>query len=571
MSSTVEFVVRMRDMMSEGLNRLATTSQSAFSRMNQQAQQFTGRNRILAQSYSEIQKRIQEVETTIRNSTSVSQIREARRELALLQRQANNHSSGLGSGGDKKGIGIGGIALGSMVGGVATQAMGAIAGAVSSGVGAMIQGSMEKEQAITGLKTFLGEKGANDAYANIRKDAAVTPFDTASLLEVNRSLISAGTNAQDARKDTMNLANAVAAVGGGNDVLSRMAANMQQIKTVGKATATDIKQFGMAGINIYEMLSKSTGKSIAQVREMDVSYTDLSKALEMARAKGGIYAGALEAQGQTKAGKWSTFKDNLSKAATDIGDAFSPVMNKLLDLAVRFSNSIAPAIQKAQPYIDMMANGVGKAVDWIMSLVNGTSKWSDWVTIVRDIFKVVVDHAQNMLAKIWHIVQGVIEFIKKSELLKDIFRFLGWLLEKTFGIIGKMADALVWLWDKLILPFFEKVEWAYKMIKDLWSDDEKHIKVTATKKLLLAKAKDEPIKDSPLITGGKLAQENSSSGKSAGESVSGGGPKTINIYVEKYADGLNFYTMNAQETAEQIYKIVSEFLGRTLIDTSKVI
>ncbi|WP_459926509.1 tape measure protein [Flavobacterium covae] len=301
MSSTVEFVVRMRDMMSGGLNRLATTSQSAFSRMNQQAQQFTGRNRILAQSYSEIQKRIQEVETTIRNSTSVSQIREARRELALLQRQANNHSSGLGSGGDKKGIGIGGIALGSMVGGVATQAMGAIAGAVSSGVGAMIQGSMEKEQAITGLKTFLGEKGANDAYANIRKDAAVTPFDTASLLEVNRSLISAGTNAQDARKDTMNLANAVAAVGGGNDVLSRMAANMQQIKTVGKATATDIKQFGMAGINIYEMLSKSTGKSIAQVREMDVSYTDLSKALEMARAKGGIYAGALEAQGQTKA------------------------------------------------------------------------------------------------------------------------------------------------------------------------------------------------------------------------------------------------------------------------------
>ncbi|OWP84348.1 hypothetical protein BWK59_05860 [Flavobacterium davisii] len=571
MSSTVEFVVRMRDMMSGGLNQLATTSQSAFSRMNQQAQQFTGRNRILAQSYSEIQRRIQEVETTIRNSTSVSQIREARRELALLQRQANNHSSGLGSGGDKKGIGIGGIALGSMVGGVATQAMSAIAGAVSSGVGAMIQGSMDKEQAITGLKTFLGEKGANDAYANIRKDAAITPFDTASLLEVNRSLISAGANATDARKDTMNLANAVAAVGGGNDILSRMAANMQQIKTVGKATAMDIKQFGMAGINIYEMLSKSTGKSIAQVREMDVSYSDLSKALAMARDKEGIYAGALEAQGQTKSGKWSTFKDNLSNAATDIGDAFSPVMNKLLDLAVRFSNSIAPAIQKAQPYIDMMANGVGKAVDWIMSIVNGTSKWSEWVTIVRDIFKVVVDHTQNMLARIWHIVQGVIEFVKKSELLKDIFRFLGWLLEKAFGIIGQMADGLVWIWDNILLPFFEKIEWAYKLIKDLLTDDEKHIKVTATKKLLLAKPKDEPSKDSPLIAGGKLAQENTSSGKSAGETVSGGGPKTINIYVEKYAEGLNFYTMNAMESAEQIHKTVTEFLGRTLIDTTKAI
>ena len=58
-----------------------------------------------------------------------------------------------------------------------------------------------------------------------------------------------------------------------------MAANMQQIKTVGKATAMDIRQFGIAGINIYEMLHRSTGKSIEQVKEMDVSYEDLSKAM----------------------------------------------------------------------------------------------------------------------------------------------------------------------------------------------------------------------------------------------------------------------------------------------------
>lgn len=37
------------------------------------------------------------------------------------------------------------------------------------------------------------------------------------------------------REDAMNLANAIAATGGGNDELARMATNMQQIKTVGKS------------------------------------------------------------------------------------------------------------------------------------------------------------------------------------------------------------------------------------------------------------------------------------------------------------------------------------------------
>lgn len=575
MNNTIEFVVKMRDMMGGGLNRLSATSQSAFSRMSASANGMTNRNQVLGMSFNELQKKIQQVESTIRSSTIPSQIAEARRELAALQRQSARHSGntggGVSAGGSEKGLGIGGVAIGSMLGGFAMQAGSAIVGAVGSGVSAMISKSMEKEQAITGLTTFLGKQGATDAYKNIRQDADVTPFDTASLLEVNRALISAGANAKDARSDAMNLANAVSAVGGGNDVLSRMAANMQQIKTVGKATAMDIRQFGIAGINIYEMLHRSTGKSIEQVKEMDVSYADLSKAMAMANAKGGIYEGAMAAQSQTMAGKWSTVKDKFGNAASDIGDAFAPVFNKLLDLGIKFANSIGPALEKAKPYIDMLSYGVGKVVDYIMKIVNGTSEWSKWVDILKGYFFIVWEHTQNIFLKVWHIVSGIIEFVKKSELLQDIFKAIGWIMEKVFGVIGKLFDGLVWLWDNVVKPVLEALEKAYKFVKDWFSDDKKEIKVVTTKKLVLPKKMDDEPKESALMTGSKLTNSNANAGKTAGDTVTGGGPKVVNITLGKFFENIQFTTLNSGETAQELENLVTECLGRVLYNGSKLV
>ncbi|WP_143392476.1 tape measure protein [Flavobacterium psychrophilum] len=569
MNNTIEFVVKMRDMMGGGLNRLSSTSQSAFSRMSASAQGMTNRNQVLGMSFNELQKKIQQVESSIKSSTIPSQIADARRELAALQRQSAGHAGNMGGGASAGGtLGIGGVAIGSMLGGFAMQAGSAIVGAVGSGVSAMITKSMEKEQAITGLTTFLGKQGATDAYKNIRQDADVTPFDTASLLEVNRALISAGINAKNARSDAMNLANAVSAVGGGNDVLSRMAANMQQIKTVGKATAMDIRQFGIAGINIYEMIHRSTGKSIAQVKEMDVSYADLSKAIAMANSKGGIYDGAMAAQSQTMSGKWSTVKDKFGNAASDIGDAFSPVFNKLLDLGIKFANNIAPALAQAQPYIEMLSNGVGMAVDYIMQMVNGTSEWSGWIDIVKSYFFMIWEHTQKIAMKLWHIVSGIIEFVKKSEILKDVFKFIIWVFEKSYQQIEMMMDGIVWLWDNVLKPILEALDGVYKWIKGV--DD---VEVKATKTIISKKPKptDEPKPDSPLALNTKLTNTNNTSGKTAGDTVTGGGPKVVNIYLGKFFDNIQFTTLNSGETAQELENIVTECLGRVLYNGSKLV
>lgn len=576
MNNTIDFVLRMRDMMSAGLGRLASTSQSSFSRMSQHVKQHDSHTKILGMSYDALQNRIRDVESTVRSSTIPSQIAFARRELEALQRQALRHPGNISQFGSRSsmsgpkssggGLGIGDIAVGSMVGNAAMEAGSQLTTLIRQGIGTMIEKTFSKEQAITGLSTFLGKEGATTAYNNIRKDADITPFDTESLLEVNRSLISAGLLADAARKDTMNLANAVSAVGGGNEVLARMAANMQQIKTVGKATAMDIRQFGIAGINIYEMLARSTGKNINQVKEMDVSYEQLSQALAMAAGKGGIYEGALEAQSKTMAGKWSTVQDKFGNALVDLGDAFAPVFNKFLDLGIGFVNRIAPMLQTIQPYIDMISNGISQAVDFVMNLSSGTSEWSDWIALVQEYWMMIWGIVKMLAVKIWALVASILDWIKKSELLKDIFAAVIWMIEKLWKLVGWIIDGIMWLWENVLKPILEAIDAVYKWIKG--GDD---IKVKATKTIVTKKPKPDDKPAGAMATATSMASTNAASGQDAGSAVTGSGPKVINIQVGKFFDSINFTTMNGGESAQELERIVLECLARVLYQGAKTV
>ena len=115
----------------------------------------------------------------------------------------------------------------------------------------------QMEQYTVAFTNMLGSADkAESALNQIKQDAAKTPFDTAGLVKANQLLISTGVDAQSARNVVMALGDAVKATGGGNDELSRMAQNLQQIKNAGKATSADIKQFAYAGIDVYGILAE---------------------------------------------------------------------------------------------------------------------------------------------------------------------------------------------------------------------------------------------------------------------------------------------------------------------------
>lgn len=148
-------------------------------------------------------------------------------------------------------------------------------------IGVTYNAQMEQLQTLFTTLTGSAEE-ADRVIQQIQADAQRSPFDVQSLIKANQYLISAGVNADDAREVINALGDAIAATGGGNDELDRMAMNLQQIQNVGRASSQDIKQFANAGINIYGLLAETMGVTTEQVKKMDVSYEDLAKALKKA-------------------------------------------------------------------------------------------------------------------------------------------------------------------------------------------------------------------------------------------------------------------------------------------------
>lgn len=264
-------------------------------------------------------------------------------ELATLKSRLSDAENGLGEFSDQTKTAGDDLAASVTAGTLAAKAYETIGSALLSAgkkvVEAGVSYNAQLEQYQTALTNMLGSaSAAENALEQIKQDAARTPFDTAGLVKANELLISTGVDADSSRKVILALGDAVSATGGGNEELSRMAQNLQQIKNVGKATAADIKQFAYAGIDVYGILADYTGKSTAEVQKMTVTYDLLTAALEKASDEGGRYYNSMSTQSETLNGQMSTLTDNATQLAglmtSDLTDGIKMVVGNLNDMTV---------------------------------------------------------------------------------------------------------------------------------------------------------------------------------------------------------------------------------------------
>lgn len=253
---------------------------------------------------------------------------------------------------------------------------------VSTGV----QYNAQLEQYQTALTNMLGSEAEAIALLDeIKQDAAKTPFDTAGLVKANELLISTGIDAESSRRTILALGDAVSATGGGNEELSRMAQNLQQIQNAGKATSADIKQFAYAGIDVYGILADYTGKTAEEVQKMTVTYDLLSNALISAADEGGRYFNSMSTQSETLNGQWSTLKDNATQLAGlmtgDLTDGVKTVIGHMNDLTVAASEAydtggwfgLADAIASNIPIVSELKTGFENATTAAINFLDRAS------------------------------------------------------------------------------------------------------------------------------------------------------------------------------------------------------
>lgn len=287
----------------------------------------------------------------------------------------------------------------------------------------------QMEQYTVAFTNMLGSADkAESALAQIKQDAAKTPFDTAGLVKANQLLISTGVDAQSARNVVMALGDAVKATGGGNDELSRMAQNLQQIKNAGKATSADIKQFAYAGIDVYGILADYTGKSTADVQKMSISYDLLTNALLSASEEGGRYFGAMETQSQTLDGRISTLKDNATQLAGALTEGLASTEGELVNVATGWVQELTDSLQTGGVASMVETGGVlaGEAID----------SFTDYAVNNMDgVLDAGLDIAQNLASGV---VQNAPKLLESAVTITG--SFIGGVAEKFPDILASGAE-----------------------------------------------------------------------------------------------------------------------------------
>jgi tape measure domain-containing protein len=317
-------------------------------------------------------------------------------ELATLKSRLSDAENGLGEFSDQTRTSGDDLAASVTAGTLAAKAYATIGSELLSAgkkvVEAGVSYNAQLEQYQTALTNMLGSaSAAENALEQIKQDAARTPFDTAGLVKANELLISTGVDADSSRKVILALGDAVSATGGGNEELSRMAQNLQQIKNAGKATAADIKQFAYAGIDVYGILADYTGKSTAEVQKMTVTYDVLTAALEKASDEGGRYYNSMSTQSETLNGQMSTLTDNATQLAglmtADLTDGIKMVVGNLNDMTVAAAEAyktdgwvgLAKEIASLNPLISGVISEISALGDGLSTIAqNAISVLDQW-------------------------------------------------------------------------------------------------------------------------------------------------------------------------------------------------
>lgn len=382
---------------------------------------------------------------------------------------------------------------------------------ISTGI--LYNAEIEKYQ--TALTTLTGSATeANKVIKQIKQDAATTPFDVAGLTQANQLLISTGLSAEDSRETILALGNAVSATGGGNEELSRMAVNLQQIKNTGKAAAIDIKQFAFAGIDIYGLLADYLGITKQEAAEMTVTWDDLNGALINASKEGGKYFGAMSNQSKTLNGQWSTLKDNFQEFA---GTALKPLTNFLKDSLLPILNDIITGGENIKKWIEenstlitilvsiigiltaaIIANTIAKNADLIAIwlYVTATNAATIATTAFSSILAFLTSPITLIIAAIGALIAIVVLLVKNWDtvkakaieiwnkitdfLSKAVTNIINWFKQLPYNIgrfLGEILGNIIkfglncWNWTTNELPKIIKsiIEWFKQLPSKIWT------------------------------------------------------------------------------------------------------
>jgi tape measure domain-containing protein len=235
-------------------------------------------------------------------------------------------------------------------------------------------GNMQQFQ--ISLEVMLQSKSkADKLMAEVVEFTKKTPFTLEQTQEATTRLLAYGVASEEVIRTLNSLGNIAAAVG--TEKLPQLIMAFGQVKAAGHLTGAELRQFTEAGVNMFEALSATTGKSVAQIQKDIskgvISFADVQKAIFSLGEEGGRFANLMVKQSDTITGKLSNLGDSMYQFFAKLGTSRSGLIYGVTEALTDF--------------FDWLGNSTRNMEIALSTVKAGISGWIAYKTILETVIK----------------------------------------------------------------------------------------------------------------------------------------------------------------------------------------
>lgn len=353
MENVVEFALRLKDMMSGGMAKVAAAGQSSFSSIEHAVDKAQRKMDGLGRSAQETGRRIAGVS----------------REAENLERTVRRaESSGSRSGG-----------LLSILG--STRGMAATAGIAA--LGTVFSSGMQAQAQKTGFEVLAGQAKGGALYSDITKFAQDSIFGN-ELYKNAQSMLVGGTGVDEIMPRLKMLGDISM---GSAEKLGSLTVAYSQNQAAGRLMGQELNQFINAGWNPLYEIAVMTGKSMGELRvKMEqgaISADMVTSALQHATSEGGKFYNMTNKIADTTYGKWEALKGQAQGVVREMAGNMEPALSKLLDTGSHLLTALAPPLSTVAHILTTVLNPAlkvaGGLLDTALHIIEPVIKGIDWV------------------------------------------------------------------------------------------------------------------------------------------------------------------------------------------------
>ena len=438
-------------------------------------------------------------------------------------------------------------------GNLASSAISTVASIATQGVGSVMKAAFDRQKIQASYNILAGGSAQGKALVNQLKTLQRDTMLGGEVFDIAQTMMAFGVKGD--------IAGRIAQIGnvamGDAGKMQSLGLALSQMTSMGRLQGQDKLQMAGAGWNPIKTIAKMTGKSDQEVEQMmsagQISSGMVWKALDYETSQGGQFAGVLDAIAKTPAGQYMLMTGQWQEMMVSLGEQLMPVATTVM----RFVNeSVMPLVETYLPY-------VREAVSYVWGVLQ---KWLEVIAPVKQVFVALVPVVGNVVGFVSQLAADIADMVNNNELFKLSWNFVLAIAKGILGMVNAIVDAIKWLWNNLLKPIYDKTtEWVNSIMRALGIAS----RVTGAKlgggssmpgmgggadNLAVAQA-------SALAT---MQSANAGMGASVSGGVCGGGPKVVNITVNKLLDSITVSAANLKEGADEIEKVVLDTLARVL-------